>query len=324
MVMKACAQLFCFIAARCLLPAVIWPQAPGQPASVQPGAAKKSPESASDLTPAEFNLYQLAQTVVDWTPKQIKDSPVFHKLQPAANQDQLAEILKRAGKTGELTFQDFPQVACDEDVTSEKSQGRAVATKHQKFRYIVTLDPSNGVNVLKEYRTNPVGAPAAKFSLGDLYMLTQGFASTWLHLSPAEQPDSHFRYFGTQTIRKRECRVVAFAQVPARAGRVEEVEAEDGRSAALLVQGLAWIDAETFQTLRIMTWLLAPRMDVGLSSQISTIDFYPVQPLGTDRTLWLPREVNVWVVYREMGIRNIHRYSNYKLFRVESTIKPTP
>ena len=88
------------------------------------------------------------------------------------------------------------------------------------------------------------------------------------------------------------------------------------------MQGLAWIDAETYQTLRIMTWLLAPRMDLSLSTQISTVDFYPVQPIGMDRTLWLPRDVNVWAVYRGVGIRNIHRYSNFKLFRVESTIKP--
>src|SRR5207244_2136305 len=179
----------------------------------------------------------------------------------------------------------------DEAVTSKMGQRDLSATEHQKFQYIVIPDPSNGVKGLKEYRTTLGGAPAAKFSLDDLYMLTSGFASTWLYLSPAEQRDSRFRYYGMQRVRNRECQVVAFAQDPARARPAEEVQVAYGRRASLLVQGLAWIDAETYQTLRIMTWLLAPRMDLSLSTQISTVDFYPVQPIGMDRTLWLPRDV---------------------------------
>jgi hypothetical protein len=89
-----------------------------------------------------------------------------------------------------------------------------------------------------------------------------------------------------------------------------------------LVQGLAWIDSESFQILRIMTWLLAPRKDIGLNSQVSTVDYYPVQPSGSERVLWLPRDVEVRVRFRDIDIRNTHHYSDFKLFRVESTIKP--
>jgi hypothetical protein len=85
---------------------------------------------------------------------------------------------------------------------------------------------------------------------------------------------------------------------------------------------LAWIDSETFQILRVTTWLLAPRPDIGLSSEISMVDFYAVQPSGSGRVLWLPRNVKVWVLYRGVVVRNTHQYSNFKLFRVESTIKP--
>ncbi len=152
-------------------------------------------------------------------------------------------------------------------------------------------------------------------------MITSNFASTWLYLSPADQHDSHFRYFGIQTIRNRECHVVGFAQDPERVHSVGGIRIED-KSAALLVQGLAWIDSQTFQILRVTTWLLAPRLDIDLSSAISTVDFYPVQPSGSERMLWLPRDVKVWVLYRGMAVRNTHHYSDFKLFRVESTIKP--
>jgi hypothetical protein len=152
-------------------------------------------------------------------------------------------------------------------------------------------------------------------------MITSGFASSWLYLSPAEQHDNRFRYFGIQTIRNRECHVVGFAQDPERARRAGALRIGD-KNFTSLVQGLAWIDTQTFQILRVMTWLLAPRTDIDLSSQISTVDFYPVQPSGSERVLWLPRDVKVWVLYRGVAIRNTHHYSDFKLFRVESTIKP--
>jgi hypothetical protein len=53
------------------------------------------------------------------------------------------------------------------------------------------------------------------------------------------------------------------------------------------------------------------------------VDFYAVQPSGSERLLWLPRDVNFEAVYRDVEVHNTHHYSNFKLFRVESTIKPT-
>jgi len=256
---------------------------------------------------------------MNWTPSQIRDSPFLHKLQPAGSQDPLPMVLKRVGQTGTLLFQDFPQVSCDEAVLSEV--GSPPKTRHQKFRYIVIPRPVGEVRILEEYRTDVQGNAPEKSNFGDLYMLTSGFASTWLYLSPAEQHDSRFRYFGIQTIRNRECYVVGFAQDPEKARRVAEVLL-DGRSAAVLVQGLVWIDAQTFQILRITTWLLAPRQDIRLGSETSTVDFSAVQPSGGERVLWLPSDVEVEIFYRSIAIHNTHHYSNFKLFRVESTIKP--
>jgi hypothetical protein len=153
-------------------------------------------------------------------------------------------------------------------------------------------------------------------------MVTANFASTILNLSPADQPESRFRYFGRQTFRDRECDVVGFAQDPERTRRAGHLYSSPGESQTILVQGLAWIDSQTFQILRVVTWLLAPREDIGLATLTSTVDFYPVRPIGSERVLRLPRDVEVDVFYHGMRIRNTHHYSNYKLFRVESTIRP--
>jgi hypothetical protein len=291
----------------------------------------QTPKTGLQLTPADIALYKRAQTLIDWTPSQIQHSPYLHNLRPAKNQDQLAMVLERVGQTGTLLLQNFPQVSCDEEVFSEASRGglhpgeamqdgeiQHFPTKQGKFRYIVI--PSPGGEAFEEYRTDPKGNPLDNKSLGDFYLITSDFASTWLYLSPADQHDSRFRYFGTQTIRDRECHVVGFAQNPLRVHRVVTFQLE-GRTVILLDQGLAWIDSATFEVLRVKTWLLAPRADISLSSQVSTVEFHAVQPRGGEKTLWLPRDVTVEIEFRGTEIRNSHHYSNFKLFRVESTIK---
>jgi hypothetical protein len=258
---------------------------------------------------------------MDWTPHQIRGIVTMDKLRPAGNQNQLPMVLERVGQTAARMFRDFPQIACDEEIYSEAHGEMHNLRKDHKFRYIVIPRTVGDLPGFTEYRTDFRGRPTDASGTIDAVLITSNYASTWLYLSPADQRGSLFRHFGIQTIRKRECHVVGFAQVPERACRAGIVNIGD-KSAVVLVQGLAWIDSQSFEVLRIQIWLLAPRTDIGLNYQASTVDFYPQQPSGAERTLWLPRDVKVVIYYRGILARNTHHYSNFKLFRVESTIKP--
>jgi hypothetical protein len=291
----------------------------------QPTAPPELPEPAVQLTPAEIEIYKSGHTLIDWTPRQIHDCPFLRKLRPARGQDQLPMVLERVGQTGTLLFHDFPQIACDEEVVSQALPdarlGTLGSTKVRKFRYIVIPQPVGDFPGFDEYRTDLKGTPLDSARLSDLFVITSNYVSTCLYLGPADQRASRFRHFGIQPIRERECQVVGFAQEPERVRRVTTFQVQ-ANSVVVLVQGLAWIDSETFQVLRIKTWLLAPRTDIGLNFQISTVDFYRVQPSGYARVLWLPRDVTVVTNFRGIWFNNTHHYSNFKLFRVESTIKP--
>jgi hypothetical protein len=269
--------------------------------------------------------------VIAWTPRQIHNSPFLHKLRPAGNQDELPTVLERAGQTGARLYHDFPKVACVEQVLSEAMR-EGTRSRHgmplyppkpQTFLYIVIPRTLGDPPGLEEYRTDLKGNPVNPSSLDARFMITADFVSTWLYLSAADQPDSTFRYFGIQAIRNRECHVVGFAQNPERVHSVG-VFIYSGKPVVLLVQGLAWIDLQTFQIVRVVTWLLAPRTDVSLKSETSTVDFFPVQPSESEKVLWLPRDVTVEIVYRSIVFRNTHHYSYFKLFRAESNIKPGP
>ena len=284
-------------------------------------APPRLPGPPSQLTPSEIKIYKRAKTLIDWTPRQIHNCPSLHKLRPTGSRDQLPMVLERVGQTVTLLFHDFPRIACDENVFSEAYLRMSRMTALRKFRYIVIPRPGGDVQGFDEYRTDLEGNSPDASSLSARFVITSGYTSTCGYLSPADQHDSRFRHFGIQTIRNRECHVVGFAQEPEKARRLGGFRI-GGKTVVMLVQGLAWIDSETFQILRIATWLLAPRKDIGLSYQASTVDFYPVQPSGSERVLWLPGDVTVVIGYHGVRFRNTHHYSNFKLFRVESTIKP--
>lgn len=283
-----------------------------------PGRSQKAALDEVRLSPAEIEIYKQAHTLIDWTPREVKDR--IHKFQPAENQSQLPMLLNRAGEKVTALLRDLPSVSCDEEVITQSSQARVEDTQHHKFRYIVIPHPEDIVPTFEEYRTNPDGKPINEAKLRNLPLLTNNYTSTLLLLSPVDQRESNFRYFGTQKIRGRDCYLVGFAQDPAKAHRVGRFMAQ-GKSCALLLQGVAWLDVETFDVLQIATWLLAPRQDFGIQTQTSSVQFFST-PIGEGtKTVWLPRDVSVFVICGRLYAHNTHHYSNYKLFSVESQIK---
>jgi hypothetical protein len=90
-------------------------------------------------------------------------------------------------------------------------------------------------------------------------------------------------------------------------------------SALLLVQGIAWVDPDTFQIIRMRTNLLATDHPVALREQTTDIRFSEVRFDGVPQSFWLPFEVLVsWRVGGGITYLNRHRYSDYRLFTVES------
>jgi hypothetical protein len=300
------------------------------PQSASPAPA---PEPRVKLAPAEIDLYKTSQTLIDWTPHQVQHNPYLHGLKSAANQDQLPTLLDRTGQAVAQTFHNFRNVTCDERIVSAAYRVAAVRAKwdnpvnvinvSRRFHYIIVRSSIGNLPAFSEYRTELNGkrvsfAPDDP-SIRGFPMLTWEFASTFLFFSPEDQHADRYRYLGVQKIRNRECYVVGFVQDPQNVCRANRFYVDNSDNVVLL-QGMAWIDAQTFQILRVMTFLVAPRTDIGLDSHMTTVNFYPVRPVGMDTVLWLPRDVRVEILYRGTKIRNEHEYSNFKFFRVASTI----
>lgn len=277
----------------------------------------------------ELEAYSHARTLMDWTPREINQAPALYKLRPAREEDRLPVILKRVGERAAAMIAEFRNIACDEHVYSEWTEGGPIATWREMgpnevahhFLYIIIPRPVGDPLMFTEYRTNPDGNPIDLGSLADLRLITTNFTGSWAYFNPSNQAESRFRYFGEESIRKQLCHVVGFVQKPDVARNFTTFEVGH-HTAVILVQGLAWIDERSFHILKLETWLLAPRSDIGLESENTTVNYFPVRPAGMADVLWLPNEVTVLVHYHDVFIQNTHRYSRFKLFQAHAVITP--
>ena len=152
-------------------------------------------------------------------------------------------------------------------------------------------------------------------------MLTAGFASASLLFHPTYQSKAAFRYLGRQKVDGRDTYVIAFAQQPGKA-RFTGGFKSGGISMPTFSQGLVWVDSESYEIARLRTDLLMPLSEVNLERETTEIAFGEVHFKGMAEGFWLPQQVTVTVDWNGKHLRNEHRYSDFKLFKVEATEKP--
>jgi hypothetical protein len=236
----------------------------------------------------------------------------------------------------------LPNTTATETIQWEVARGSSRSTNTETFRYLLTRKKVGPWVTLGEYRTDSQGNEV-EFERGeDGRLRTSGFTLSLLYFLPDNQQACRYRYFGRQMLDETQTDVVGFAETPEGNLRLAKVQ-EGMRTISFPLQGLAWIDAHSHEILRIQTDLLAPPPHTHLRRMTTEVDYALVRFPETTSTFVLPRKavVDVWqkgsagvASSREPGegineghallhYRNIHEYSDYKLFRVKSRIGPT-
>jgi len=249
----------------------------------------------------------------------LKALPELRGMQAAADQHELEEILKRTGEGVAAFFQSFPSTLSLERVHQERldKNGKVQFALDQEFQYLLLARYEKWGLAIQEHRSTAEGRLSELSGLNQGLMLTSGFTSASSIFHPDYQSGATFRHLGRQTLDGRDLHVVAFAQKPETARMMGRFITDQG-SAVILTQGLAWIDSTTFQIVRLRTDLLNPLSNVRLDRQTTEIQFKQVSFKELATVLWLPQEVTVTVDWRGRTLRNLHRYSDFRLFNVET------
>jgi hypothetical protein len=270
----------------------------------------------------ELEIYAQARTVVDLTVAELRrDFPKeCSDLQFDDDQAELPELLRKTGASVEALIRDIPNTTSKEQVHRERRRDTGVFdyASDQNYNYLVL---PGKMGFWEETRTDTKGRPLALRNTSDSFMMTSGFAGLATFFHPQYQDGSRFRLLGRQSS-ESDAYVIAFAQSPENGRPTGSFESMLMLTpAVILYQGLAWVDPQTHQILRMRTDLLAPRKDILLARQTTEIWFHEVRFQDSPHAFWLPREVLVTTEWSGWTFRNRHRYSEYLVFSVESLDK---
>jgi hypothetical protein len=283
-------------------------------------------DSPPRMTPQEIQRYDEAKTLMDWTPEQIRDLPELQDLKLAESQQDLPALLSGVGERVSPLLDQFPNMASVEEVRSgpcdEGLRKKCRATYRGKFNYLV-VRRQEGELLMDEYRTDLKGRPINYRNLGrGRIFLSNGFVTMPLaHFHPQNQIACRFRDFGHQIVGGQETEVVGFVEIPGKYPWPTELR-RGTAVVPLCLQGLAWIDPAMYQIVRIETFLLAPPPEVELERATTRVEFGEIHLHQAALALWLPTEVvdDVWI--QKQHFHNVHRYSGFKIFEVETRIGP--
>lgn len=305
------------------------PSRPLPPVSSEPRLGNKDKDEAR----TEAKLYAGAAPYMDEPLSELRKT--VHELAgltPAAEQDQLPDLLAKTGAKADDLLHKLPNLISDEGVSQSHYSQEAAngcvgvgcisvgdpTTRDETYHYMILTRPAQGGRLaVSEYRTLRNGKPVGQTAPGAPGF--QGFISAWIVFSSANQAESRFRYLGQQGVNGHTTYVLGFAQTP---GSVESpgVIVVNNESIPMLLQGIAWVDQSDFRIVRLRTDLLAPLPLILVEKQTANILFGPVHIADLATELWLPKAVNLQMEVRGQVVREEHNYSKYRLFQAKSRI----
>lgn len=240
-------------------------------------------------------------------------------------QEELNPLLLKVGERVDAFFRNFPNTTSRENVLIErlKANGKAEASLSRNYDYMVQAYPDHAGIGLEEDRIDSQGSPGGHVSMIG-YCLTSGYTGTPILFLPRRQSASAYRYLGRQSVEPH-AHVIAFAQKPEEGNAIGAFRTDSrSTSTPMFYQGLAWVDPRTFQIVRMRTDLLTPLTDIQLSAHTTEVLFGEVRFNSVAQAFWLPQRVTVTICWKGKTYRNLHRYSDYKLFSVRSFDKVEP
>jgi thiol-disulfide isomerase/thioredoxin len=251
-------------------------------------------------------------------PEDLKD------IELAANQGELNPILEKVGQNVEAFLRNLPNTVAKEQIRQERLAGGGENTVHieQKVEYLLIIHRSAMTIEWEEDRTNDKGKTVKLKRLSGASLLTSGYPLECMIFSTPFQRAARFLYLGRQSAEPR-CHLILFAQRP-EIGALPGIFRINDTLINLQSQGLIWVDPGTYQIVRMKSDLLEPPTRFGLHRQTSDITYSEVSFSNADLSLWLPREVVVTIELGGRIFRNLHRYSDYRLFTVQSFEKREP
>jgi len=92
-------------------------------------------------------------------------------------------------------------------------------------------------------------------------------------------------------------------------------------AATIQLRGSAWVDANTFQVVRLETDLREAHPELRLNSEHPVMEYGPVKVKTRNEELWLPASADYYAFFHGHRFHRRHTFTNYVLFSIDDKQK---
>jgi hypothetical protein len=228
----------------------------------------------------------------------------------------LEQILDQVGSRVELFWQRFPKVVCTQHLVQSKldEKGKDVVQERSSYEYTISLGFAGADLAVGE---ELVPKDQVKHETDEPLLVSQGFSLLVMIFHPHFR--NSFQYFleSDESLQGKPMHRIRFEQKPGAAS--PSLLQVHGKDFPIEWQGTAWIDPETLVIGRIQTNLKRSLEDLGLMRLQSEVLYGLVEYEG-GQSYWLPQVATVEADSRRQHWRNVHRFTDYKRFTVDTKI----
>jgi tetratricopeptide (TPR) repeat protein len=229
----------------------------------------------------------------------------------------LSAVLHGAGQRAEELLNTLQKFDAAERVEHYKLNAAGIpgAADVRSFDYVVSVShDAKGGFQMQEYRNGGV-AKAQEFPSG---ISTANLSGHGLIFHPLLAPGFHFACEGLGEWKGHSTWLVHFEEKKNDLNPFRSYDIE-GVMYPLQLTGRAWIDAGTFQVLRLESDLLKPIEKIHLTREHINIEFASVQFHSGNQQLWLPQTADLYVEWNGHRFYRRHSFSNFKIFSTDAT-----
>jgi hypothetical protein len=271
-------------------------------------------ETSLPLSPAAPSA-EAEPSRASWIPPGIDD--LVPEVQPEV-ECPLPQVVKGAGLRMSQLIANLQKFSATERVEHflVDATGTRRGPETRTFDYVVIISLTTaGFFALDEYRNGSVDP--AQFPAR---VATEGLSAIALIFHPRMVSEFNFSCEGLSNWNGHAAWQVHFVQRPDRPNRIRAYVVA-GRSYSIPLKGRAWIDAGTYQVLRLESELMKPVPDIGLTQEHLAIDYGQVKFHTHNQQLWLPLDAEIYSERRGHRYYRRHTFNDFKIFTVDTDQK---
>ncbi len=224
-----------------------------------------------------------------------------------ARVQELPEVVDRYAAT-ELLHHESMNNAGYADLVADMSFNYVASVRELKSKYGEYLD-------VQEYRNGSTGTEMFPEHMG-----STGLPSIVLVFHPLLISDFEMKCEGLSRAHGGFAWQVHFRQRDDKESRIRRYRIT-GHSYPIALKGRAWVDADTFQIVRLETDLREPHPQLKLDAEHLVMEYGPVKFKSRNEELWLPSSADLYAVIRGHRFHRRHAFTNYILFSVDDKVK---